>query len=103
MGILTVQTAEVPRITSSRNLQGVFGFSGREFLELCKLAFKPRHWRVKGVLQDTCRTLFLSNLAARPGVFGVGRQRGAGCGQPEAAAAKAMADTTAVPWLALRW
>jgi len=42
-------------------------------------------------------------LAARPGVFGVGRQRGAGCGQPEAAAAKAMADTTAVPWLALRW
>eukprot|EP00434_Breviolum_minutum_P023313 symbB.v1.2.020564.t1/scaffold1741.1/size103732/5 len=49
------------------------------------------------------RTLFLSNLAARPGVFGVGRQRGAGCGQPEAAAAKAMADTTAVPWLALRW
>ncbi|CAK9013294.1 unnamed protein product [Durusdinium trenchii] len=30
-------------------------------------------------------------------------RRGRGCEQPEAAEAKAMADTTALPWLALRW
>lgn len=45
------------------------------------------------------RNQFLASLAARPRVA----KRGAVCGQPEAAQAKAMADTTALPWLALRW
>ena len=44
------------------------------------------------------RSEFLTSLAARPRVA----KHGADCGQPEAARAKAMADTTALPWLALR-